>query len=391
MHIETLINKVKFTNYIDTKEKESLFKNSNPGLYEEIISITSDIEKTRKENFNLRARVIFLIKYKLNLKLLKFKNYWKVFDEEIDDFIVSEMNSAKKGWDNKFKKLESVNTFSLEKTISEVKKLKKEEIYGKSVNRKLMSSNLSLYKSILFYSEPLNILNKVSNKFPARVLFIKNFKGNLENLICKNCNKDYCKYNIQRQDFNSFCKECYYNVAPKYPQKKWFILKYGKNWEKFYEKDRIKISSFKVNSKEWFINKYGIDESKKMREKYIFNMVERIKNLKTKRFSKISQELFWSIYDKLSIKDNCYFKELNSEFFLRKNEFIFFPDFVYKNKIIEYDGIYWHDSEKDDIRNKIYEDLGYEVLIINSDEYNRKNKPKEIINKCLNFLENETK
>jgi len=62
-------------------------------------------------------------------------------------------------------------------------------------------------------------------------------------------------------------------------------------------------------------------------------------------------------------------------------------DFKYGNKIIEYNGQYWHNSEKDNIRYDILKRMCYDVLVITSDEYNKNKKPKEIINKCLNFLQ----
>jgi very-short-patch-repair endonuclease len=61
-------------------------------------------------------------------------------------------------------------------------------------------------------------------------------------------------------------------------------------------------------------------------------------------------------------------------------------DFKYKNKIIEYNGNYWHNASKDNIRYSILKKMGYDMLIITSDEYNRNKKPKEIIDKCLKFL-----
>ena len=111
-----------------------------------------------------------------------------------------------------------------------------------------------------------------------------------------------------------------------------------------------------------------------MRIKYLKTQTERISKLKENGVSKISQELFWKVYEHLPDKCDCYFSELNKEILLREDEKIYFPDFVYKNKIIEYDGKYWHDEEKDVIRNNFYSKLGYKLLIVRSDEFNRDKK-----------------
>ena len=126
-------------------------------------------------------------------------------------------------------------------------------------------------------------------------------------------------------------------------------------------------------------------------------------------YSKISQELFWSIYNSLNIKENVRFKELNDEYFLSKGNNFFLYDFVslHNKKCIEFNGVFWHCKpgiyEKDyyhNIRRASAEDIwitdrtkmdlaiekGFDVLVIWEDDY-RKNKV-EILNKCLLFLHN---
>ena len=112
--------------------------------------------------------------------------------------------------------------------------------------------------------------------------------------------------------------------------------------------------------------------------------------------SKISQRLFWSIYNKLPNKNNCYFNELNHEFILHmsegfKNEHIkankkyYKLDFVLENKVIEFDGIYYHnDKEKDMVQDKFLQSKGFLILRIPEMEF--VNNPQETIEKCLKFL-----
>jgi hypothetical protein len=64
-------------------------------------------------------------------------------------------------------------------------------------------------------------------------------------------------------------------------------------------------------------------------------------------YSKSSQTLFWSIYEKLPdyLKEKCYFKELNHEYvLLLDNGLCYLFDFVISNihLCIEFNGDFWH-------------------------------------------------
>jgi hypothetical protein len=115
--------------------------------------------------------------------------------------------------------------------------------------------------------------------------------------------------------------------------------------------------------------------------------------LKSAKYSKISQKLFWDIYSRMCEKDqqDCFFYELNHEYFLKDSEGgnFFFLDFKFRDKIIEYDGGYWHTQERDTIRNESYERLGYRLMVITDKDYNRDTRSEFIINQCLEFLKNE--
>jgi len=387
--MEELISEIKKTGYLENPKIGSYFHSKFPQLFNQIITETRDIENTYRINTTLRARVIFLIKYNKNLTLLKNGNKWKGFDRNIDDFIAKSTNSAKKGWENKKNIIESVDILSKKDTIKKLNTLSNDEIFGKSKNRIMIKDHPKLYKSIYTYSSQLNNLNKISKKFPSRILFIRDFDGDINNLLCPICGIQYCLYSEEKKYFNSVCKKCYYKKIPKYPQKNWFKVTYGDNWEYEYKKDRKKISEIRVNSESWFIKTYGKETGIKKRIEYLINQEQRISQLKDNGVSKISQELFWEIYKRLSIKSDCYFSELNKEVLLRDGDKIYFPDFVYKNKIIEYDGKYWHNEESDKVRNNFYFNMGYDLFIVNSDEYRRNKKSEDIINKCVSFLTNE--
>jgi len=384
-----IINEIKKTGYLENQKIGSYFHLKYPTLYRKIIDITSEIENTYVINTNLRARVIFLVKYFCDLNKLKNEDKWLSFNRSKDDFIRKSINSAKKGWDNKLLSLNGISVLSKEKTINELKNLSIDEIFGKSKNRVLMSKNPSLYKSIEFHSTILNNLNKITKKFPARVLFLRDLNGDEDKIKCPICKIHYRLFSEEKKYFNDSCKKCYLLVEPKYPQKEWFINKYGSEWEKQYIGDREKIKSIKVNSTKWFVTKYGQELGLVKHSEYINRKINNIINLKNKGVSKISQYLFWEIFKKLEDTSECYFHELNKEILLRDGNEIYFPDFVCGNKIIEYYGVFWHENNKDKKRNEFYNKLGYELLVITSDDFNRNKKDIKIIKKCLNFLKNE--
>lgn len=125
-----------------------------------------------------------------------------------------------------------------------------------------------------------------------------------------------------------------------------------------------------------------------------------LSNYKKSNFSKISQELFWGIASNLDDLNNIYFAELsedkqpdksgkNNEYRL-KLENVLLPDFIdtKKNKIIEFDGDYWHgkigNKTREQKRDNILINNGYEILHILETDYNK--DKNGTIEKCLNFL-----
>jgi hypothetical protein len=123
-------------------------------------------------------------------------------------------------------------------------------------------------------------------------------------------------------------------------------------------------------------------------------------------YSKVSQELFNILLDNIEDKDNVKFATHKKEKIIKGNDFIYFYDFCYKNKIIEFNGDMWHANprlfKKNDKPNphnnlsskeiwnydnkKINEAKkeGYKILIIWESDF--KNNKKEIISKCIKFI-----
>ena len=130
-------------------------------------------------------------------------------------------------------------------------------------------------------------------------------------------------------------------------------------------------------------------------------------------YSKISQELFWNIYNEikndykeiyfatLEHNDNDYDnittrKKINFEYYYRNDDIKkgYFLDFYIKdnNKVIEFDGDYWHhrdsQTEENDIKKeKILLDAGFKILHIKELNY-RKNSDK-ILKECIEWIKND--
>ena len=178
---------------------------------------------------------------------------------------------------------------------------------------------------------------------------------------------------------------------------------------------RLSIKMKGVFSLNWFIDKHGeIEGIKKYNERCariketthfkIYNKLNR------NNYSKISQELFWNIYNRGNLKDQIvYFADLNHEYGCgTETNFDFVV--VNKNKIIEFNGDKFHANPKiysenqipikfehnsltakeiwakDDIKIEDVKNKGYEILIVWESEY--LNDKENIIKKCIDFLNN---
>jgi hypothetical protein len=114
-----------------------------------------------------------------------------------------------------------------------------------------------------------------------------------------------------------------------------------------------------------------------------------------KGYSKISQELFWNIYNRLHDKFNIYFatkenNNKNNEYIVETEHGIRLLDFYIEELrlCIEYDGYFWHKKrKKEDLlrENEIYKSIpGIRILRITENEYVNK---EATIKKCLDFIE----
>jgi len=185
----------------------------------------------------------------------------------------------------------------------------------------------------------------------------------------------------------------------------------GLDKEKFIEKfgiesynNKIKDASIRFK-KEYYIEKFGEEKYKKWRE----NQLKSICNRKFIKVSKISKELFDNIIDE-EIKNECFYGTNEKALtFYEEKLYIFYADFLYKNKIIEFYGDYFHGNPKlyeddcvigsrhkrftvkeknemDKKRETILTKNGYNVLVVWENDY--KNNKKEIIETCKKWIKN---
>jgi len=184
-----------------------------------------------------------------------------------------------------------------------------------------------------------------------------------------------------------------------FKNKKW---KNGRTLEEYQERygiedgyNRWKLRNDKHKyrlSRDYYIDKYGKERGS---IEYRLYVEQNIRNFKsTGGYSKISQRLFNQIYNKLNrkLQEKCKYATCGGEVrFFMNNDKLFLTDFKCGNKIIEYDGTYWHsfnDTQNNDkIKQSFLESKGYTVLRIPESDY-LKNK-QQVINKCINFI-NET-
>lgn len=361
----------------------SKFNKDFPNILNLINIYTSEMQ-VYSSNKILEAKIKYLINYNGNINNITINNKIMIFDKNIKNFKIANINSAKKQWDACNIELSNINELYDEDTTRELLKNNYTEYFGKSGNRKLLKKDKKLYLSLFHHTKEFDLLNKNLNKFSYRLYFFVN----RINIYCEKHNH-LKHWRLSDKNIDIVCSKC----NPKYPSKEWYIEKYGDDWEIYVNKRKEALSNLKVNGLEWHKKKYGDVDGISKYKKNVEDKVNNICKLKRNRYSKISQELFWSIYDKLQNKENVYFYELNQEYVLRipskycYNKTVIILDFIQDKNIIEYNGNYWHSKENDDIKYNILKEMGYNIMVVTSSDYNRNKKDEKIIENCLNFLQ----
>jgi hypothetical protein len=119
------------------------------------------------------------------------------------------------------------------------------------------------------------------------------------------------------------------------------------------------------------------------------------KSYKKSNYSKISQTLFHTLHIEFAdaIFAECVKNNKNNEAVIKTvNGPSYKPDFLYQQKIIEFDGDYWHERRqlngvnagREALRDKHLIETGFSVLHIKESEYYK--DPEGTIEKCRTFL-----
>jgi len=307
---------------------------------------------------------------------------------------------TKKSWDVCKKYLDTLGWYDLNETKHILLKDNYyKNFYGKSGNRKLIKEDPKLYNSIIHHTKILEDIKDTNSKsFIARIVFILEYNSNLSDIKCEcgdviSFKQKFSAHKKYEYKFQPFCV----NRQPKYPSDRYFQFKYGDEWETHRDEHVTNMKNKKVLSKEWFIKKYGKEGELKYMDFYtkkINTLFNTNKNLNNKKYSKISQKLFNSIKEDLGENKKIYYAENGGEYFinltneekLKINKFCIRPDFLVDDKIIEFNGDYWHRDTKnaDDLRYGFLKNLGYKILVINECEY--KKTPDKVLENCLKFI-----
>lgn len=181
-------------------------------------------------------------------------------------------------------------------------------------------------------------------------------------------------------------------------------IKWQKTLNNKSEGEKKRINSLKGITLENMIRKWGkIDGPEK------YNDWKSTLGGRGKSISKISQNLFFEILNHINDKNNVKFGKHNKEFFIKKENHIYYYDFKYKDKIIEFNGDIFHANPKiygsnstpnfynsnltaekiwkmDQYKLSILNEYGLRYLIIWESEYLY--NPSNVLEKCLSFLNN---
>lgn len=311
-----------------------------------------------------------------------------------------------------------------------------------------------VFKDMYIHSDVKDIFNKIkkyynlSNAFTYKksILRYGEFEGKIKwdeyrKKQSKTNTFEYKKekYNWSREDFDNFNKS-------RAITKENLIKKYGNDkgldkWQDYKNKQ-----SYSGISKDYFIKKHGNDLGlkvwKEVNNKKAHNYENYIRiygDEKTARkkleqhyhkissnsfHSKISQELFWELYNNIkNFNINVYFAELNTEFVkfdvlnnkIRKFDFVI-PELYY---CVEFNGDEWHANPKfysdndtpkifrkksikptskdiwknDEEKNRVLTDIGYNVKVVWENDY-RENKELiigDILQEIYDVYENRKK
>jgi len=247
--------------------------------------------------------------------------------------------------------------------------------WTQGTNRKLYK-NKQLYASLLFHSSNIALYGK---KISERIYCLLN----KIDCICTLCNKPrkFVSFSIGYSGCNNIKCEMYIRGI-----ESWKLKCSDEEY-----KEKINNSYGNLGKIGWFKAKYPNSYDEKYEEYLQERRVVGLRNFLSQSgrgYSNVANTFFTELiqkgYDgycainKKEVMFDVSDSDLNASFI--------FVDFLYKNKIIEYDGEYWHDKTKDAARDEYMLSRGYKTLRIYHSECSTKIDRRKMIARAIEFL-----
>jgi hypothetical protein len=381
-------------NSIDIKSRLDLIKNlgrDSSSLYSYITRFGETEGKCRfikksKDSAKGSTRKSYMEKYGEVDGLVKYKNDRTGVGIESMIKKYGEIEGTKK-WNvylSNFKKSHSIGGYI--------------EKYGEVEGKKLYDDKIKKYK--------------LTNSLEGYIIKYGDIKGrekwdNLINKRASKLNKEYIINTYPKSDYNDIIKKRFVHTSLES-----FKKRFGDPDGEIRYNDFIRNLSYKSSLKYLYDTMDKIDADRIREEKKIrFNTTKfNNKSFNTSNYSIVSQDLFWILYENININSTLKFHTYNKEFYLYDSDTkkVYVYDFRYNNKIIEFNGDYYHcnpllyesdyyNKKKemyakdiwilDNIKINSVKKAGFEILIIWQHEFI--NNPENTVTKCLKFLKNE--
>ena len=265
--------------------------------------------------------------------------------------------------------------------ISELKRLDTSKILGSGQQRRFIKKHKQLYHSILHGTDELDCVKGITIR--ARIIHLLEDAG-----TCK-CGAIVSRFDTRQLQFYPWCNGC----TPRKNSLEYYKGLFPKTFKLKYKEDREnrKEAAKGLHTLNWYNEKYGELDGPIRYQQHVDRMLSGTKI--THVHSKISLSLFNDIllcgnFDDAEFAGHPKEKmfRLSEPYAKRMGQSRIFVDFVFENKIIEFQGNYWHKltKQKDDIRKEFLKSLGYDVLFIYENEY-KADKIREV-DKCVRFL-----
>jgi hypothetical protein len=262
-------------------------------------------------------------------------HYCKYCNKQLKSFITSAhyrcCDQYKKHNDDLSKKL--TKEFLEEEYLIKMKSLRQIGIENKIENKRLLSTLIEKYQipTRSAKERATNLTRQQATKVKCIEKYGIDHHLKLQSIIDKRTSTVQQKYGVE-------------NIFQDQSIKDKIKLQ---NLEKYGVEFNIQRPDIKRQITDTNMRKYGVDNPWKNKE-----IIEKMKDKKflnnsiSYTYSKVSQKLFWNIYNKLpeSLKNHVYFAELNKEFGKRTETGYYYYDFCIPSikYCIEYHGTYYH-------------------------------------------------